>query len=536
MKRSKLFTGVVALSAVGALMLSGCANNGGSSKSGASGSGIVSINGGEPQNPLLPGMTNETNGGKIMDLLYSNLVSYDGEGAVEYEVAESIESDDNVHWTIKIKPDWKFTDGTPVTAESFVKAWNYGAAKDNNQLASYFFEDIKGYSADDNVAEMEGLKVVDDHTFTVELNQPTADFKQRLGYTAYAPLPEAAFKDIEAFGKNPIGNGIYKLEGSIDPSKGVSLVKNEDYKGPREINNNGIDIKFYATQEAAYADVQGGNLDVLDGVPDSEFANYEKDFGDRAVNQPAAIFQSFVVPNTLPGFSGKEGELRRQALSMAIDRKTITDQIFKSTRTPAKDFTSPVIKGWSGNIEGNSVLEYNPEQAKKLWEEANAIAPYTGTLKISYNADGGHQNWVDAVANSIKNTLGADVQGNPVPTFAEFRTAITNRNIDSGFRTGWQADYPGLYNFLGPIYGTGAGSNDADYSNPTFDALIKKGNESADIEEANKHYNQAQEILLKDLPAIPLWYSNVNGVYSDKVSNVTFGWNSVPLYNEIKKG
>ena len=73
---------------------------------------------------------------------------------------------------------------------------------------------------------------------------------------------------------------------------------------------------------------------------------------------------------------------------------------------------------------------------------------------IAYNADGGHQEWVDAVANSIKNTLGIDAAGAPQPTFAQIRTQITDRSIGTAFRAGWQGDYPSLLEFLEPLFVT----------------------------------------------------------------------------------
>ena len=115
------------------------------------------------------------------------------------------------------------------------------------------------------------------------------------------------------------------------------------------------------------------------------------------------------------------------------------------------------------------------------------------------------------------------------------RESITSRQIQTAFRGGWQADYPGLYNFLGPLYATGAGSNDGDYSNPEFDALLKEGLALTDLDAANEKFQQAQEILFKDLPAIPLWYSTVNGAWSESVDDVEFGWNSVPLYYQVTK-
>src|SRR5690606_8249337 len=157
-------------------------------------------------------------------------------------------------------------------------------------------------------SELTGLKVVDEQTFTVELAAPEADWPLRLGYSAYSPLPEAAFEDMEAFGENPIGNGPYMLaeEGAWVHEEKISLVTNPDYDGVRKPANGGLEIIFYATQDAAYADIEGGNLDVLDAVPDSAFETYEDTFGDRAVNQPAAIFQGFNMPYYLEHWSGEE--------------------------------------------------------------------------------------------------------------------------------------------------------------------------------------------------------------------------------------
>ncbi|MRX45429.1 peptide ABC transporter substrate-binding protein [Agromyces kandeliae] len=537
MKIKRIGVAAIALAAAGALTLAGCSSSSEPEAPAGDSTAIITTNGSEPQNPLIPTNTNETGGGKILDSIFAGLVYYDGEGAPHNDMAESIETDDAQTYTITIKDGQTFTNGEDVTAESFVKAWNYGAALDNAQLSSYFFDSIEGFSYDENVDELSGLEVVDDSTFTVTLKQPESDFPLRLGYSAFFPLPEAAWEDLDAFGENPIGNGPYMLdgEGAWKHNERIDLVVNEDYQGDRQAANGGLSIIFYATQDAAYADLQGGNLDVLDAIPDSALSTFQDEFGDRSVTQGAAIFQSFVVPDRLAHFGGEEGKLRRAAISHAINREEVTDVIFSGTRTPAHDFTSPVIDGYSEDIPGSDVLEYDPELAKELWAEADAISPWEGSFQIGYNADGGHQGWVDAVTNQIKNELGIDASGAPYPTFAEFRTAITDRTIETGFRTGWQADYPSLSNFLGPIYVTGAGSNDGDYSNPEFDALINEGLSETEVEAGIEKFQQAQEILFEDLPAIPLWYSTVNGAWGEQVENVQFGWNSVPLYYEVTK-
>lgn len=539
MKIKRIGVAAIALAAAGALALTGC-TSGGAEPTGGGGdtSAIITTNGSEPQNPLIPTNTTETGGGKIITSIFAGLVSYNAKGEIENDVAESIESDDAQHWTVTLKDGQTFSDGEPVTASSFVDAWNFGALFSNAQSSSYFFDNIEGFSYTED-SELTGLNVVDDKTFTVDLVAPEADWPLRLGYSAYSPLPPSAFEDMDAFGENPVGNGPYMLaeEGAWVHEERIDLVVNPDYTGVRKPVNGGLSIIFYASQDAAYADIQAGNLDVLDAVPDSALETYEAEFGDAAVNQPSAIFQAFNMPYYLEHWSGDEGKLRRAAISMAINRDEITDVIFQGTRTPAKDFTSPVIAGWTDSLPGAEVLEYNPDEAKALWAEADAISPYGDTVfDLAYNADGGHQAWVDAVTNSIANTLGIQAVGKPYPTFAAALDDRENQLLTGGTRAGWQADYPSMYNFLAPLYQTGAGSNYELYTSEEFDGLLKEGSAAATVEDATAIYQQAEEVLLTDLPSIPLWYSNVTGVSADTVSNVVFGWDSVPLYSQITKG
>ncbi|WP_312714879.1 peptide ABC transporter substrate-binding protein [Corynebacterium flavescens] len=525
---------IAALSAASmTLALAACSSDSNDSNTRAAGGGenYVLADGTEPQNPLIPANTNEVGGGRIVDSIYAGLAYYDADGETKLELAESIEpNDDNTMFTIKLK-DSTFSDGTPVTSKSFVDAWNYAVA--NDQLNASFFSGIKGYK--EGVESLEGLKVVDDKTFTIELSSPESDFPQQLGYSAFYPLPEVAFDDMDAFGQNPIGNGPYKLA-EWNHNQDATIVPNEEYKGDRKPANDGIRFVFYAGQDAAYADLLAGNLDVLETVPDAAFDVYEADLGDRAINQPYAGFQSFTIGENLEHFGGEEGKLRRQAISHAINREEITGTIFKNTRTPATDFTSPVLPGFSPNIEGNDVVKYDPEKAKELWAQADEINEWTSpSFEIAYNSDGGHKSWVDAVSNGIKNTLGIEAVGTPYPDFKSLRDDVTNRTIKSAFRTGWQADYPSLGNFLAPLYATGGSSNDGDYSNPEFDQLLKEASTAGSQDEAAAKYNEAQAVLFKDLPSIPLWYPNATGGYSEAVDNVTFSWKSQPVYYEITK-
>ena len=529
------------------MLLSGC---GASNDAASDGGNIITAYNSEPQNPLIPGNTNETGGGKPIDLLFSRLISFDAKGNASNEVAESIEANaDATQYTIKLKKGWKFTDGTPVTAESFTKAWSYTANAKNAQKCASFFSTIKGYDKlqdADNLKgdeQLEGLTVVNDNEFTVDLNQSDSVFAIKVGYSGFAPLPESFYKDPKAFGERPVGNGPYKFQ-SWDHDNEIVLVKNPDYKGNRTPKNDGVTFKVYTKDEAAYADIQSGSLDVMESVPASATKTFETDSTVQAYNKAGSVIQQFTIPSGLKHFEAgtEEGTLRRQAISMAINRNNICEKVLNGTGTPASDFTSPLPPGYSDSLKGSDNLKYNASKAKELWEKANAISPWTSDDKLTfaYNADGGHETIYTAVVNSINNTLGSEVAAtNPYPTFNDYRTAVSDRKVQGAFRSGWQPDYPSAENYLVQNFSSSAadgnGSNDGDYKNSKFDDLCNQAAAAQTTDEANKLYQQAQEVLLNDLPAVPLYYANAYGVASTNVSNFEMNWQNLPVYENMTK-
>lgn len=541
--------------AIAALALTGCGagggnNNGGGGDAAGDPNKIITAYSNEPQNPLLPADTGEVYGGRVVELLFEGLTSYSPSGESENALAESIESPDGQNYTIKVKSGTKFTNGEEVTAKSFVDAWNFAALSTNAQTNSYFFESIEGYDAVSAVKKqgesevpaptaetMSGLVVKDDYTIEVKLRQPEADWPLRLGYSAFMPLPAEAIKDPKAFGENPIGNGPYKMakEGAWQHDSQIELVKNPDYKGSREAKNGGVTFKFYTDPAPAYTDIQGNNLDVTDVLPTNALKTYTTDFPENHLNKPYAGNSTLNIPGYLKEFQGEAGKLRRQAISMAIDREEITKVIYSGTRIPANDFTSPSIGGYNDNVAGSEVTKFDAAKAKEAWDKANTISPWPANkvLQLAYNTDGGNKEWIDAVANNLKNNLGIKAEGQAFAKFAELLDLRKSKTLPGLARAGWQADYPSLYNFLGPLLGTGASSNYEGYSNPEFDKLLKEGLGAKSTDEANAKFTQAQEILFQDLPNIPLWYAARQAVWSENVANVDTGWNGVIQYYNI---
>ena len=551
---------VPAIIATAIMLLTGCVGEaglkGGGQQTGSNPDKIITAYGSEPKNPLMPGGTNESGGLRVIELLFEGLRAYDPNGKPINALAESIETADSQNWIIKIKPGAKFSNDEPITAKTFVDSWNFAALSTSGQINGFFFESIEGYGDLSAVTEttmgdghtvsspapraqtMSGLEAKDDHTLTVRLARPEADWSLRLGYAAFYPLPSQALKDPKKFGENPVGNGPYKMEkeGSWVHDQSISLVRNPAYSGPRAAQNGGVTFKFYTDPGPAYTDLQADNLDVSDVLPANALKTYKRDFQNRNAAKPVAVNAALVIPPYNTNFQGEAGKLRRQALSHAVNREEITRVVFNGARTPAREFTSPVLEGYSDSIPGNDVLSFDVGKAKDLWARAEAMKPYDASrpLVISTNTDGGNKEWVDAVAKGLENNLGIKTDVRSLPRFADLLNMRQSQSLPGLTSTAWQGDYPSLYNFLGQEWSTGASANLEKFSYPEFDALLSEGLQATDTGQANAKFNQAQEILFRELPALPLWYNNQPLVWSNNVLSAETGWNGVILYYNIR--
>lgn len=515
------------------------------SGAGAVGGAVITSSWSDPQNPLEPSNTNEVQGGKVLDMIFRGLKRYDPKtGAAKDMLAAKIDTPDSRNYTITLKDGWRFSNGERVTAKSFVDAWNYGASLRNNQKNAYFFGYIQGYdkthpdTGSQTADTLSGLKVRDDLTFTVALNQKFSSFPDTLGYAAFAPLPRAFFTDHAAWLRKPVGNGPYKIE-SYAKGAQMALAKWDAYPGADKARNDGVTLLVYTDSDTAYTDLLAGNLDLADDIPAWQLKNVKKDLDGRYINTPAGIIQTLAFPFYDKQWSTPGAEKVRTGLSMAINRKQITDTIFQHTRTPATDWTSPVLGKAGGFRAGlcGSACDYDPVRAKRLIQEGGGIPG--GRLKISYNADSGsHRLWVDAVCHSINNALGDDkiCVGNPVGTFADYRNQISQHKMPGPFRTGWQMDYPLIQNFLQPLYYTNASSNDGKWSDKRFDQLVNQANAESDTAKAVGLFQQAEEVVRDHMAVIPLWYQNGSAGYSDRLTDVALNPFSVPVYDEIKVG
>ncbi|MCF0093957.1 ABC transporter substrate-binding protein [Micromonospora sp. NPDC049114] len=499
------------------LGLAAC-GSGGDGGSGGSSTSAVSIQIGEPKH-LVPTNTTETSGAQVLTGLFSPLVDYDAQNKPYEVAAQSVTSSDNKVWTIKLKDGYTFHNGEKVTSEDYINAWNYGAYAPNGQDSNFFFEKIAGYAdlqgKEPKAKEMSGLKKVDDLTFTVTLSEPYIDFRTMLGYTAFYPMPDAAFSAPgvvkDSYEQAPIGQGPFKMKGTWQHDSKIDVERYDAYPGEKPKVQN-IEFRIYQQLTAAYADVQADNLDVLPTIPTESLSTAPSDLGDRYQTSPMSSFQFLAFPTFDKDYSKPDV---RKAISMAIDRDEITKSVFKGSQQSARSFVSPVLPGYRENTAG-AAGEFNPTEAKKLYQAAGGPSK----IVISYNGDGGHKDWVDATVNQLKANLGVDAVGVAEPKFADLLTKVEKKEPVGAFRMGWVMDYPTMEDYLGPLYSTNGSSNYYGYSNPEFDKLVKEGSAAKTQDEAIAKYQQAEDILAKDMPVIPLRFGeNVFG-HSSKVKNV----------------
>ncbi|GGS67114.1 peptide ABC transporter substrate-binding protein [Streptomyces tanashiensis] len=542
-KSAKWVTGAIIV-ALAATACGGGKSDGGSDAKGAvDPNGIFSIELGEPEKPLLTGDTMESNGSAVMSGLFSTLVDYKADGSLEMINAESVTTTDSKTWTVKLKPGWTFHDGTPVTSKSYVDAWNWNASLKNAQGLASWFADIKGYDkvhpdaegAKQAADKLEGLKVVDETTFKIELSKAVPYFGHKLAYIVFAPMAESFYKDPIAGGQKPVGNGPYKFK-TWDHKKKIEITRFDGYKGPNKAKNGGVLFKNYTTVEAAYEDLKSGNVDVLRTIGPKDLPVYRQDLGDRAVDQAYSAIQTVAVAFYADQWKKPKPIDPRviQGLSMAIDRATITKTVLNGTREPATGWVAKGVLGYQPNAAGD-VTTFNPAKAKELIKAGGGVPG--NKISIQFNADGGHKEWVDAVCNSIQQATTVQCVGDGKPDFQADLQARKTKQVKSFYRSGWVLDYPVNANFISDLFRTGAAGNQGDFSNKELDAKIAKADSAATLDDSVKAYQAIEKDLINYMPSIPLWYYKVNAGYSEKVSGVAYGQDGDPILTgvEVKK-
>ncbi|MGO2532704.1 MULTISPECIES: peptide ABC transporter substrate-binding protein [Micrococcaceae] len=510
MSKKKMFALVAASSAV-MLMASGCASGAGNA-AGAGEDSALSFQLSEPKS-LVP---HEDPGSQVAMATCANLMEVNTESQeLEPLAATSVTSDDAQHWKIELQDGWTFQDGAPVTADSFAKAWNKTATGSNAWQGNGSFTAFEGYKdlnpADGSkpkATELSGVKVVDDQHLEVALNAPNADFPKLLSTSALCPLPEQAFSDPEAYEENPISNGPYQFV-SWNHNEEVVLEKWDDFKGADGFSGGADKLtgQIYTAVDAAYTDMTAGNLDMIRNVPATMVSKAKSQLGEDSLYEVETGSKQYTlqIPEYIKDL--RDPDLRR-AISMSIDRESIAKSLLQGYATPSDSLVPPSLDSYEEGACDSCT--FDADEAKKLLAKAGG---FDGTLVIEHNS-ASDQQLVQAIAKQIKENLGIKVQLKPV-LGTELQSRRNNQELDGAVFGLWGWSYKSPDQYLSQYETGGDGNETTGYSNKAVDKLVRSARASQNEATAAKTYAEAESLIVKDMPAIPLFIPTDFGLHTE---------------------
>ncbi len=469
---------------------------------------------------LDPHKTSTVYEANILRDLFMGLTAQDAAAKVIPGAAESwTVSDDGKVYTFKLRTGATWSDGSPVTADDFVFAWQRVVNPETAAEYAYMLAPVVG--AEDITAgkakpDTLGVKAVDAGTFEVTLNAPTPYFLEMLTHQATYPVSKA---NVEALGAdftkpgNLVSNGAFTLT-SFTPNDKIVLTKNAAFF---DAANVAIDtVNYYPTEDrsAAMKRFEAGELDMNDDFPTEQLKDIKAKFGDQVKVGPylGTYYYAFKVDSA----PWDNVELR-QAISMAIDRDYLAEEVWQNTMIPAYSFVPPGIDGYTDSkLPYADMTQLDREDAARAvleklgYSEANPL-----NMEIRFNTSENHTNTAVAIQEQLK-PLGVNVTLLNTDTSTHYGFLETHGDFDIA-RAGWIADYKDPENFLA-LCKTGAGNNYAVYSNPEYDALLAKAAAEADPAKRMGFLSEAEAIgVARDLCVVPLLNYSYHEVISDKL-------------------
>ena len=502
--------------------------------------GVFRIAGVEPA-AIDPYNAHESEGIRIAEVLFEGLTTVNDETTnLEPGVAESWERNDAcTDWTFKLRSGTKFSDGTEVTAESFIFGWTRAAKQAAASDVAYHMSGIRGYDElhgkDEKGAPpatattFSGLSAPDKNTLKVALTDADCEFDKKTFHPVFSPVPASAgAHDNKTYNDMPIGNGPFKMKEPWKHDTSIFLVRNDNYYGTK----TNIDEVQYTilpsegAQEAEYKGFQAGQFDWARIPPTllpQAKATYEP---KKAFLAEPKFGINYLLPiGDKPPFNSPDA---RKAVSMAIDRDAIISGVFQGFQTKATSLVSPPFKDF---FQPGLCCD-KPDIAKAKELAAKSGLPPGTKVNLTFNTGGGHEQWVQAVAQQLKDNLGLDINIVPMP-FAEMLAQQISPQANGLYRLAWGADYPTPDNFLFPLLSKRSfppGDNRARYDNPRFDALLDQARLAKNKTDQIKAIKDAEKIAIgDDLALIPLWYRTQYRVYdADKWTGLKMNFNENP--------
>ena len=542
---------VAALAIAGAMALSGCGGSksgGEGTKSGdttqtAAGKKILTIQLGPDVESIDPALNSAVDGANYILFAFDNLLKMDKDGKVVPGLAEKYEvSDDQLTWTFHLRDGLKWSDGSALTAEDFVYSWQ--RLVDPNVAAPYaqtVLGMVEGYDdaigrpdADGNTTvdpDPTKLKVEapDEKTLIVHMAKPTPYFDKLAAFVSLSPVKKDVVEaNPDGWSIDPktyISTGPFKLTG-WEPGSYLMFEKNENYWDADSIKLDGIKCLLMQDQNATFSAYESGDALMIKDVPTQEITTL-KERSDFHIDPILGTYY-LDLNTTLDEF--KDPKVR-EALSLALDRKYISETITSGTYTPASGFVSEGVTDWDGSAWQDNITDKsayiniddhagNLAKAKELLKEAG-YENGVGLPEMVYSTnDASYHKKIAEYLQQAWGELGLKVQVNIVE-WKSFTPQRRSGNYQIA-RDGWVMDYNDPSNIL-ELALTGNGNNNAKYSNPEFDALMSKAATEKDPQTRFGYLHQAEDFIMKDTAMVPLLYYNDFYLQSDKI---TGSWHS----------
>ena len=522
----------------GALVLAGC-GGGGSKSATKAGGKILTIELGPEVESIDPALNTTNDGANYLTYLFDNLLRIDKEGKVAPSLAEKYEvSEDGLTWTFHLRDGLKWSDGSDLTANDFVYSWQRMI---DPEVAAPYAEItlgmLEGYeeaigkpdadgkpTIDPDVTKL-GVEATDDKTLVVHMSSPTPYFDKLATFAALSPVKKDVV-DANPDGwtldpKTYISSGPFKLTEWKSGSY-LMLEKNENYWNKDAVKLDGIKCLLMQDQNAAFSAYESGDALMIKDIPTQEITTLQKRSDYHLDPQLGTYFID--LNNTLDEF--KDARVR-QALSLALDRKYISETITAGTYTPASGFVSAGTSDWDGSLWTDNITDPsvyinvddfagNLAKAKELLAEAgHPNGEGLPTLTYSTNDSAYHKKIAEYLQQAWKE-LGVNVEVNIVE-WKSFTPQRRSGNYQIA-RDGWVMDYNDPSNLLECAYSTN-GNNSSRYKSPEFDALLDKAAQESDAKTRFGYFHQAEELLLKDAGVIPILYQNETYLQSDKITD-----------------
>ncbi len=488
---------------------------------------------------LDPGLIEVVDDSHIARQLFEGLYNQDAEGNIAPGVALSHEvSEDGLTYTFTLRPEAMWSDGTPVTANDFVYAWQRAANPETASPYSWYIELMKVAGAAEIIAgeaapDTLGVRAVDDHTLEVTLTSPLPYFPQMVTHTTTYPVPRQA---IEAHGDqwtqpgNIVVNGAYTLSERV-PQERIVLTRNDQYWD----NANTVieEVGFYVIMDEnqALTRWESGEMQMVP-TPAGQYPTLLEEYPDETFASPLLCTYYYHVNLREDANPALLDPNVRQALNLAIDRQVIAEAILAGGQSPAFTLTHEATAGWE--VPAVPAAEMTQEErnaeAQRLMQEAGfGTGGEPLSLEILYNTSESHQQIAVAIGQMWKQTLGVDT------TLAnqEWQTFLDARkegNYDLA-RAGWCADYNEASSYL-DILTSNSEANDSQYLNPEYDALMEQ---SRTAEDPLPIYQQAEARIAQDVPILPIYFYTSNDMIDSSVKgfpvqNAQETWYAKDLY------